>query len=199
MPCPLGQSVIPCQSQIFRALKSHAGWILEIIQVQFGSSIQHMSGWQSGIGIWFVTHRWLVLWVWFQLEATIFCWFWDPMISILCKNTRNVRFVLFKKNSNKTVLIWDYTITGSSFVVKLLWEVKSQIQLLKTSLTLWNIKKYSNSIRCKLSKEKFTKYSDHINPNMNVKTELIRIFRQKVSNGWYICHKSSKIWAAFQG
>ena len=29
-----------------------------------------------------------------------FCWFWNPVMSILYKNARNVRFVLFRKNSN---------------------------------------------------------------------------------------------------
>ena len=28
-----------------------------------------------------------------------FCWFWNPVMSILYKNARNVRFVLFRKNS----------------------------------------------------------------------------------------------------
>ena len=34
-----------------------------------GSSFQHMFGWHSGIDIW---HLWLVLWVQFLLEATLF-------------------------------------------------------------------------------------------------------------------------------
>ena len=56
----------------FQTLKIHALLNLQMIQVQFGSSIQHMSGWQSGIHIYHEIHRWLVLWVQFLLEATLF-------------------------------------------------------------------------------------------------------------------------------
>ena len=44
----------------------------------------------------------LVLWVQYPVEATFFCWFWNPVMSFLYKNARNVRSVLFRKNSSKT-------------------------------------------------------------------------------------------------
>ena len=45
-----------------------------------------MSGWQSGMAICPLIHR--------------FCWLWNLLISNLYKNVRNVGFVLFRKNSN---------------------------------------------------------------------------------------------------
>ena len=35
-----------------------------------------------------------------QWRQLYFCWFWNPSLSILYKNVRNVRFMLFRKNSN---------------------------------------------------------------------------------------------------
>ena len=52
---------------------------LQMIQVQFGSSIQHMSGLQSGIGICLVIHRLLVLSVQFPLKTTLFLLILKPL------------------------------------------------------------------------------------------------------------------------
>ena len=37
-----------------------------------------------------------------QWRQLYFCWFWDPSMSILYKNARNVKFVLFRKNSKNS-------------------------------------------------------------------------------------------------
>ena len=89
------QSVIACQSQILRPLKSHVLLNLQMIQVQFGPSIQHMSGWHSAIGICPVVSSIP------NRDNFIFYWFWNPVMSILYKKARNVRFVL-RRNLGKT-------------------------------------------------------------------------------------------------
>ena len=42
-------------------------------------------------------HRWLVFNS--QWRQLFFCWFWNPSMSILYKNARDVRFLLFRKNA----------------------------------------------------------------------------------------------------
>ena len=72
----------------------------EMIQVQFKNYLfsKCLCGWVvKAVRILIVG---LLLWVQYPVEAVCFCWFWNPVMSILHKNARNVRFVLFRKNSN---------------------------------------------------------------------------------------------------
>ena len=41
-----------------------------------------------------------------QWSQLYFCWFWNPSMSTLYKNARNVSFVLFRKNSNADSIDW---------------------------------------------------------------------------------------------
>ena len=56
---------------------------------KFEAGMDWQIGWVGkGAGILIVG---LVLWVQYPVEAIFFCWFWNPVMSILYKNDRNVR------------------------------------------------------------------------------------------------------------
>ena len=60
----------------------------------------------------------LVLWVQYPLEAIIFCWFWNPVMSILYKNDRNVRSVNLRKTRMETFVSVDEKPTDQVVSIK---------------------------------------------------------------------------------
>ena len=104
MPYPLNRSVIPYQSQIFRALiKSCSN------KSKKWSFIQHMSGWQSGIGICLVIHGWLVLWVQFpQLNFLLILKPLDVHCVQKCQKYQNC-------------VIWEKLVTSLSCTLSSKW------------------------------------------------------------------------------
>ena len=58
-----------------------------------------------GKAVKILIHRWLVFWVRFPVEATLFLGILNPSMSILYKNARKIIFMLFRKNSNECMMI----------------------------------------------------------------------------------------------
>ena len=93
IPAPLPTQPI-CQSMPasnFQTLLKSCSIKPEMIKVQFMNLLFNrcLGGWVvKGAGNLRVG---LVLWVQYPVEAIFFCWFWNPVMSILYKNDRNVR------------------------------------------------------------------------------------------------------------
>ena len=93
IPAPLPTQPI-CQSMPasnFQTLLKSCSIKPEMIKVQFMNLLSNRC-----LGDWVVKGAGnlrvgLVLWVQYPVEVIFFCWFWNPVMSILYKNDRNVR------------------------------------------------------------------------------------------------------------
>ena len=85
-----------CQSMSvlnFQTLLKSCSIEPEMIQVQFKDILFNkcLGGWVVKVVGFLIVG--LVLWVQYPVEAIFFYWFWNPVMSILYKNDRNVRSV----------------------------------------------------------------------------------------------------------
>ena len=72
---------------------------------KFEAGMDWQIGWVGkGAGIHIVG---LVLWVQYPVEAIFFCWFWNPVMSILYKNDRNVRSGNWGKSRLSENIVWS--------------------------------------------------------------------------------------------
>ena len=79
-----------------------------------------------------------------------FCWFWNPLMPILYKNARNVRFVLFRKNWNGEA--WSQQCARiKSVVLLVLWIVsRDREHKLKTSALICTARGKLDTLRPEL-------------------------------------------------
>ena len=95
-----------CQSMLisgFQTIIKSCSIEPEMIQFQFKDLLFNrcLGGWVVK-AVRILIHRWLVLWVQFPVEDNlIFSYFETPLNVNFVKSARNVRFVLFRKNSIK--------------------------------------------------------------------------------------------------
>ena len=86
----------------------------------------------------------MVLWVWFPLEATIFVADFEiPWCKFLYKYARNVRFVLFRKNSNIYILAYEISTHEVPHFFKgrialFLFEITIITKLVQTYCEIWH-------------------------------------------------------------
>ena len=69
---------------------------------KFETGMDWQIGW-VGKAVRILIHRWLVLWVRFPVEATLFLLILKPLNVNFVQTARNVRFVFFRKNSNQSL------------------------------------------------------------------------------------------------